>query len=263
MRDVLAPLLHRYSERSLDDATVIPWSSPVPVFGAVHGANVATVGLNPSNREFMDDLGRELTGARRRFETLGSLGLGRWVDASRDHVQRIVDSLQTYFTSNPYDGWFRRLDALIAGTGSSYYEGTAAHLDLVPFATSEKWANLSSAQRRVLKDATGDTLASIVRDSNVGVLVLNGNAVVSHFESCFGIELKRSRKPAWTLCTASRSPVPGYAYCGYTTCLAGVDLGRRVLVLGFNHNIQSSFGVTKHVMSSIRDWISRCHRGDS
>jgi hypothetical protein len=39
--------------------------------------------------------------------------------------------------------------------------------------------------------------------------------------------------------------------------LSGVQLGREVLVLGFNHNIQSSFGVTTRVRAAIRQWVAR------
>jgi hypothetical protein len=38
--------------------------------------------------------------------------------------------------------------------------------------------------------------------------------------------------------------------------MAGIDLGRPVLVLGYNHNIQSSFGVTAKVKCAIRKWFA-------
>ncbi len=49
-------------------------SLPVLAFGDLFKAGIATVGLNPSRREFLDNHGRELDGPKRRFETLGSLG---------------------------------------------------------------------------------------------------------------------------------------------------------------------------------------------
>jgi hypothetical protein len=36
----------------------------------------------------------------------------------------------------------------------------------------------------------------------------------------------------------------------------GIDLERELLVLGFNHNIQSSFGMTTEVTTAIRHWIA-------
>jgi hypothetical protein len=56
---------------------------------------------------------------------------------------------------------------------------------------------------------------------------------------------------------ASGTGVKGYAYKGVITDVAGIRLKQAVAVLGYNHNIQSSFGVTREVKNSIRGWISR------
>jgi hypothetical protein len=128
---------------------------------------------------------------------------------------------------------------------------------LVPFATAAKWAHLSLAQRRLLQLATGNTLAAIVRDSKIRVLILNGASVVAHFQSFFKVELDKSKKPAWALRAKTDSPVAGFSFQGRADSLAGMPLDRRLLILGFNHNIQSSFGVTAEVIASIRRWIGK------
>ncbi len=46
------------------------------------------------------------------------------------------------------------------------------------------------------------------------------------------------------------------AYSGMVSTLAGMSLDREVLVLGFNHNIQSSYGVTNEVVDRIGNWIA-------
>jgi hypothetical protein len=38
--------------------------------------------------------------------------------------------------------------------------------------------------------------------------------------------------------------------------LSGIRLAEEILVLGYNHNLQSSFGVTNTVIFAIRDWIT-------
>src|SRR5207302_775531 len=118
-------------------AQVIPWSSPVPVFGNLETAKVATLGINPSNREFVDVSGNELDGNSRRFHTLRSLDIPTWTKAKDRHLQLINDSCSDYFQRNPYDAWFRKLDSIITGTNTSYYHSLshACHLDLVPYAT--------------------------------------------------------------------------------------------------------------------------------
>ena len=49
----------------------------------------------------------------------------------------------------------------------------------------------------------------------------------------------------------------GVAFTGLVDSVSGIKLDRQLQVLGFNHNLQSSFGVTNPVISSIREWIKR------
>src|SRR3990172_6519887 len=143
MNSLVSTLLRRLDDKSLIGTGVIPWSSPVLSFGDLSTARVATLGLNPSNREFVDGDGKELDGASRRFHTLTSLGLSAWSDAKPRHLSLIAESCSDYFATNPYDTWFKRLDRVIAGLKVSYYSSLfgACHLDLVPYATAEKWTD--------------------------------------------------------------------------------------------------------------------------
>jgi hypothetical protein len=234
------------------------WTCPVPYFGRLRQSAVATVGINPSNREFVDVAGEELDGDNRRFPTLGSLGLGAWADASSLDITAIVSACDQYFSSNPYSRWFDVLDALVRSVGDSYYseEKPAAHLDLVPYATHVKWGQLSEDQQRVLLHCGHDLIASALRDSMVELLVLNGASVVRQFEKVAGLNLTRERKPNWDLSRRGSARVPGVAYTGSVDCIGGVDLGRSIAVVGFNHNLQSSFGVTKRAMQAIGRWVA-------
>lgn len=240
-------------------ANIIPWSSPVPSFGSVSSARVATLGLNPSNKEFVDALGRELDGTDRRFHTLKSLNLARWTEAKDQHVRLIEDSCSTYFQRSPYDGWFRRLDKVISGTGASYYNSraSACHLDLIPYATASKWTALSTSQRSTLAKLAGNTLGELLRDSALRVLVLNGAAVVKAFQGMSGEQLEPREIESWALRRSLGSRVPGISYKGVVDSVCGVRLHHKILVLGYNHNIQSSFGVTTEVTMSIRSWIAK------
>ena len=93
------------------------------------------------------------------------------------------------------------LDKIIAGTNTSYYgsNGAACHLDLIPYATSKKWSVLSSKQRGLLIEATGDTLGLLLRDSPIRALVLNGSTVVRSLEKVAEISLDRREVSSWTL----------------------------------------------------------------
>lgn len=262
MESTLPTLLKRLTDPSISDSRVISWSSPVPAFGDVTRSRVATLGLNPSNREFVDTAGKELSGDNRRFHTLSSLGIPCWSQAESAHCDQIVESCRAYFTRNPYDSWFRQLDHIIAGTDSSYYDeaSQACHLDLIPYATACKWTDLSRIQKERLLAVVGDTLGQILRDSPIRLLVLNGRSVVEQFQDMAGLELKRREMAGWTLKRHGRPVVTGYSYVGTVHSLAGIEFGRAIQILGFNHNLQSSFGVTKEVRGSIRRWIARASK---
>lgn len=258
----LASLVDRL-DRSLSDGTrVIPWGSPILSFGDLTRSRVATLGLNPSNREFVDEAGRELQGEFRRFHTLTSLGLASWSDLDAQHLGLILESCRSYFIGNPYGTWFKKLDQIAAGAEASYYDSDrpACHLDLIPYATSCKWTDLGTVERSHLLTITGNTLGLLLRDSAVQILILNGVSVVRNFEQIAGLRLARETVETWSLPRVSRTRVPGVAYSGIVDNLSGVKLDQRIFVLGFNHNLQSSFGITTKVISAIRGWIAQTTR---
>lgn len=258
MHTTLTSLLERLDNKALSKAKVIPWSSPIPSFGDLSCSSIATLGLNPSNREFVDIRGKELDGDVRRFHTLRSLGLKKWSDANVEHQRKILESCNQYFHQNPYDGWFKGLDKIISGTKASYYDTSvkACHLDLIPYATACKWTELTSQQRTLLLNLAGDTLGLLLKDSPVSLLILNGQTVIENLQRITGVDFEKGTIADWTLPRKTGTGVKGFSYRGIIREVAGVRLNRKVHVLGFNHNIQSSFGVTTQVKTAIRNWVT-------
>ncbi len=256
---VLTALIDRLDSDLAHETGVIPWSSPVPTFGDLSIPRVATLGINPSNREFVDRSGKELSGERRRFHTLNSLGIKTWADADSQHLELMLGTYQSYFFANPYDTWFKKLDFVIAGSGASYYAplANACHLDLVPFATEYKWTELSGRQRMRLLALAGNTLGVILRDSSIGILILNGSSVVQGFQTIADVSFRTEEVATWTLKRASTADVKGYASVGVADSVSGIKLDRHIVVLGFNHNLQSSYGMSNDVILAIRNWIAR------
>lgn len=259
MVEMLANLIRHLESPTATATDVIPWSCPAPVFGDPATSFVATLGLNPSNREFVDEAGNELRGTARRLHTLRSLGLARWADADAGHIELIEEGCRRYFGRNPYNDWFRGLDMLMAGTRASYYGmfAGACHLDLIPFATRRKWTELSPGQRSLLQGMSGDTLGTLLRGSPIRLVIVNGRTVIENLQHAAAAAFERTAMRDWTLPRRAGVGVTGFAYRGELRRLAGVDLGRSVLVLGFNHNLQSSYGVTSEVKDAIRDWITQ------
>ena len=256
---VLTTLIDRLDSDAVIGTDIIPWSCPVPTFGDLTSPQLATLGINPSYREFVDPSGEELQGELRRFHTLESLGLETWAEADARHLELILDTYRSYFFCNPYNAWFKKLDFAISGANVSYYDSpsTACHLDLIPFATIRRWTELSTQQRSSLVAVSGDTLGMILRDSQVRVLILNGSSVVKGFQSVAGVSLRAEEIPAWSLGRRSSANVKGVAYTGVAATVSGIKLDRQLKVLGFNHNLQSSFSVTMEVITAIREWITR------
>lgn len=259
MHTTLITLINRLDNSRVLDANVIQWGCPVPSFGDLSNSRVASLGLNPSNREFVDEFGNELEGSSRRFHTLRSLGLRAWSDVDARHLRMILESCRDYFASNPYDRWFNKLEQVISGTKASYYDtlDPACHLDLVPYATACKWTELTSKQRALLVAIAGDTLGLILRDSPVRLLILNGRSVVEQFQDIAGVNLDSQEMPSWSLPRQSRLNVSGVAYKGVIDTISGIRLRHKVVVLGYNHNLQSSFGVTTEVIQAIHSWIAQ------
>ena len=257
MDKMLHDLIGRLDGDLCNSTKVIPWSSPVPSFGDVSKSVIATLGVNPSNREFVDESGRELDGPSRRHHTLTSLGLRKWSDVDAKHVTLIAEACRQYFSRNPYNVWFRALDHVMSGAGVSYYGGLrrACHLDLIPFATKCKWTDLTIRQQASLLAVGGDTLAVLLRDSSIRVLILNGRTVVGHLQKVANVEFQRTEMRQWMLPRRSGLGVIGFAFRGTLTQLSGVDLERSIVVLGYNHNLQSSFGVTTSVKRAIAKWV--------
>ena len=244
------------------NSDIIEWGCPIPVFGNIEHSQVGTLGINPSNREFTDELGIELRGDNRRFHTLNSLALESWLDANSEHLGLILSSCLGYFCQNPYDRWFSVLDRVIRGTRTSYYSSAASacHLDIVPYATQKKWTLLKYDQKKRLLEFNGDILGRLLKKSPIRILVLNGKSVVSMVEKLLGYHLVEKEMPTWALPRKGGADVGGFAYEDRITEIGGIRLDHTILVLGFNHNLQSSFGVTTEVTVEIEKWIASCAR---
>jgi len=259
MRKIIEELILILRDVSLNDLDVIKWGAPIPFFGDPAIAQLATLGLNPSDKEYTDNSGAELENNNRRFHTLNSLGIESWKKITDDQLSLIEKSCTEYFLRNPYNSWFKPLDSIISGTSASYYNKLfhATHLDLIPFATKTKWANLKQRQKDALLRSSEQILGKILKESPIKVIVLNGRTVVENFIKISNANLEVEQIPDWDLSRSSVAKVKGFAYRGFVKRISNINLDSPILVLGFNHNIQSSFGVTTKVRKSITDWVAK------
>ncbi len=187
------------------------------------------------------------------------MGCGSWNEVDALQVQSMVAACCRYFHGNPYHRWFGSLERMLSDSGASFYgqrRNMACHLDLVPYATTTKWGNLPVAERQHLVRLSAEPMGMLLRDSSLGHLILNGRSVVAAFEQVAGTDLEDHEMPEWDLPRSRGAPVKGYAYTGTIRSVGGVSLGRDIYVAGFNHNLQSSFGVTKRAIMAIGAWVA-------
>lgn len=115
-------LIDRAVKAPDSELSVVARSTPVVAFGDPVAATVATLGINPSGREFLDGAGRLLGGSQRRLATLDSLGANSYDDLHRGHGEIVVEECASYFERQPYRRWFNPLDRILRDAiGVSYY----------------------------------------------------------------------------------------------------------------------------------------------
>lgn len=223
------------------DAPVVPSSTPVVAFGNPSQAEVASLGINPSGAEFLRN-GELLTGSQRRLATLESLGAERLDGLSDEQVSVVIQDCARYFQRNPYRRWFDPLDAVLrAGTESSYYDGSACHLDLVRWATDPVWSGITdrAAQDSLLEDGLPHLRAQLDRE-NVRIVVLNGRQVINHLRSVRLADLDEV----------------GVLPMSTTTCRLYLGQGRGGRWAGWSTNLQSSRGVSRAFKEDLASWVA-------
>lgn len=219
---------------------VVAGSTPVIAFGDPSTAQVATLGINPSNREFVND-GQLLSGSLRRLATLESLEATRLDELNSQQVAAVVADCAGYFSRRPYRKWFDPLDSLIqSSTGCSYYDGSACHLDLVQWATEPTWSSLSDPIQTILLDDGLPHLKAQLQQDNVRLVLLNGRSV---FERVRATEMS-SLEEVGAIPRANGD------------CRIYVGDGNGVRWVGWSTNLQSSFGVTREDKRQLAERIA-------
>ncbi len=135
--------------RSAPTASAVTGSLPILFFGDLFGARVATVGINPSWREYLGKAKEELDGSRRRFQSLRSLGAATRTELTDQQAELALNSMREYFRpgGNAFS-WFAGYSRVVEGMGFSYSLGTAAHLDLIQESTHPTWRYLKLADEQ-------------------------------------------------------------------------------------------------------------------
>lgn len=227
-------------------AGIVRGSTPVVSFGDPLRAEVATLGINPSRREFLSPGGVLLSGSERRLATTASLGVAPGQALTADQARQVVADCNDYFDRNPYE-WFGPLETLLGqALGASYHDRSACHLDVIQWATDPVWGKLSDPAGAQLLLAEGRPhLERLLSCSGVRLVLLNGATAVRQVSQAKLAQLDE----------VGKIPVAGTTY----RVLAGEGPG--ISYLGWTANLQASFGVSneykQRLAQMIREQASR------
>lgn len=223
-------ILERASQTPPENCAVIPGSTPVVSFGHPLDPKVATLGINPSSREFLNGTKDLLRGQKRRLATLDSIGATNHAEIDQRRASAIVDDCASYFERQPY-WWFKSLDHILTeGLGVSYFHRTACHLDLVQWATDPVWGKLSNPQRQLLLDSDREFLMQQLRHEGYRVVAVAGRTALDWVQKAGVVR--------WEAVDVIED-VPR------TTFYRGTTDG--TLFVAWSCNVQSQHGARKHI----------------
>ena len=172
-----------------DKMPIVKRSVPVPFFGNIETARVATISINPSNLEFEDAHGKVLKQDKKRFVDRDELGVQDVDYLTDSQAEKVYGSLSSYFKNkNLYTNWFDRLQKPLRDLlGGSYCEGTMANFDIYPWATKEKWSDLykTEAKEALKTYRNSKLLKNMLLQKDFEYVYINGSTVKTELEEYF------------------------------------------------------------------------------
>jgi len=164
---------------------------PVPVFGnhTSPSVRVATVGLNPSATEFVNNIG-DWKPATKRLPLVTDFGVRERNYMSVENLELAANLRATYF-ERPYHSWFNSLQNLLSAVNIdwNYSTGTAVHLDLVACGTWRAWGKMSERTTdELVRNCHQHLKRTLTEMSDETLLLLDGSKVHTTLAAYFGID---------------------------------------------------------------------------
>jgi hypothetical protein len=174
-------LLNKISEPIPTSVKIVEGSIPIVFFGNVEKAEIATLSLNPSNIEF------EHNGIRRCVDRR-QLGVSDNQTLTSEQSESVYQSLLMFFKVNPYKMWFNPMNKLFQSKGYEYYNDKIVHLDISPWATSNKWDSLTNLERESIIDIS--IIKNVLEMRGIKKLFINGKTAFKVFYTTLNIDAK-------------------------------------------------------------------------
>jgi hypothetical protein len=169
---------------------IVPYSTPVVSFGNPETSSVATLGINPSSREFLGEGMNLLSSNEKRLVDTEVLGLSSEIESlNAEQAEKVIQGCFDYFETKPYK-WFSRLEEYVLSPASASYRSSddinieqACHLDLIQWATDPVWGNIQdTGVKENLLERDLEFLRFQLTNYKFKKLFLNGQEVVKQFK---------------------------------------------------------------------------------
>ncbi len=174
---------------------------PTIAYGDPAKARIATIGLNPGH------------GHQREARRGAQPGVAPGAKAEMYGYD--------YFTTEvgrATPGFFNPLEKVIVACGASYLDGSACHLDLAQWPTSESWRDLPpGAQAKLLEDGAPFVRRQLEENPGIKLLLGDGKTVLEQMKKALSAEYE----PRETV------TVDGYRYPLHV--FVGEALGKRLI----------------------------------
>lgn len=192
---------------------------PVPAFGNHKSPSVcvATVGLNPSATEFLNDK-RDWKPATKRLPLVIDFGVRERDRVSAANLEQAANLRAKYFKRTPH-AWFNPLQGLLSALNThwNYSAGTAVHVDLVACGTWRAWKELSTQTTKELVKNCRNHLKRTLTELPDGTLLLLDGGTVNTTLAGFGKQVEEKIENVTVWHGSLRIEGKCFKYAGWST----------------------------------------------
>jgi uracil-DNA glycosylase len=178
--------------RQPPSASTVADSLPVLFFGDLFTAEVATVGLNPSDQEYLTGGGQPLVGPAQRFATLASVGVIDRASLTDEQCANAIEWMRAYYDAGKpvFGAWFNGLKRVVAGFGASFEDRSAVHLDLIQESTGPVRSKLEPPERDPLLARDLPFFVWEIRSFPITAVICTGKTVSVNVRRELGVEVE-------------------------------------------------------------------------
>ncbi len=254
-------LIERIRKPYPEGTPVVTSSTPVVSFGNPKISCIATVGINPSRREFEGAVkGKLLERPNKRLVDLVEIGANSCDTMSLDQARQVLEGCFDYFQESTYlSEWFDPLEKVVLNPIDASYFGkaihTAVHLDLVQWSTDPVWSGISDREMaKQLLEEDADFLRQQLDAYDFKYVFLNGREVCEQVQKLGIYLLTQVGELRWDSGGLPRT----------TKIFTGIGPNGEIVV-GWSLNIQNiraSQEERARVLTELTNWVQICRAAE-